>query len=182
MLKTGISSLEQEEKEKKYEVELYQKLLELFKKWIDESVAKNVDAISDLVTTGLHHIIDDQTIKFTIKPDHKASRIEMQFLVEQDGFSGDPLDSFGGGATAIISFILRVAVMSRVNCSNLLILDESLSALANVYVPGCADFLRKISEELDINILMVTHNNEFLSKAHTAYEGVKGTSLKLHKV
>lgn len=56
---------------------------------------------------------------------------------------------------------------------NLLLLDESMHALANKYVPAAAAFMRQLSEQTGINILMVTHNEEFLCHSHTAYEGTK---------
>jgi hypothetical protein len=47
-----------------------------------------------------------------------------------------------------------------------------MSALANKYVPAAAEFMRHISEKTGVNILMVTHNEEFMSNAHIAYEGI----------
>lgn len=89
--------------------------------------------------------------------------------------------SFGGGAVLVASLVLRLAIMSRLGMGNLLLLDESMGMLANRYVPAAAAFMRQLSEQTGINILMVTHNEEFLNHAHTAYEGRKEGALRLHR-
>jgi ABC-type uncharacterized transport system ATPase component len=95
----------------------------------------------------------------------------MRFLLEEDGIEADPMTSFGGGAAVVSSLVLRLAVMARLNMANLLLLDESMSALALRYIPAAADFMRQLAEETGVNIFMVTHNEEFMAHAHVAYEG-----------
>ncbi len=105
----------------------------------------------------------------------------MKFVVEHDGNEGDPLQSFGGGAACVISLVLRLAVMARLDMGNVLLLDESMAALANAYVPNAGQFMKQLAEQTGINILMVTHNPEFLRLSHLAYEAhasSNGLSLK----
>jgi DNA repair exonuclease SbcCD ATPase subunit len=182
MLSKQVSDIDAQEQKLRYHVELRQKEGEILKSWLEDSVHKNIDSMSELATTALQHVIDDQEISFRIQPEPKNNRLQMKFVVEQDGNEGDPLDSFGGGASVIISLVLRLAVMARMNMGNLLLLDESLSALANAYVPNCGAFMRQLSEKTGINILMVTHNQEFLNHAHVSYEGYKDGSLKLKRL
>jgi ABC-type molybdenum transport system ATPase subunit/photorepair protein PhrA len=164
-----------------YNAELNQKSSEIFKTWLEDLLENNVNSISDLVTSGLQSVVHDQNLVFKINQELKYNRLSMRFSIDNDGIEGDPLDSFGGGAVAFISFILRLAIMTRMKMGNLLLLDESLASLANYYVPMAADFMRQLSEKTGINILMVTHNDEFVNYAHTAYEGSKDSSLKLNK-
>lgn len=163
----------------RYYVELHAKCSEIFKKWLEDSINQNIDSIASLITNGLNYIIDDQNLKFKIKQEYKNNRIHMKFVLEQDGTEGEPLHSFGGGAAVVISLILRLCIMQRMGLGNLLILDESMVALANAYVPSAASFMRTLSEQMGVNILMVTHNPEFIQNAHLAYEGQKSDSLKL---
>lgn len=160
---------------------LNQKSSEIFKMWLEDLLENNVNSISELVTNGLQNVIYDQNLVFKISQELKYNRLSMKFVVDNDGVEGDPIDSFGGGAVAFISFILRLAVMTRMKMGNLLLLDESLASLANHYVPAAADFMKKLSEKTGINILMVTHNDEFINHAHVSYEGKKDSSLKLTK-
>ena len=176
------NSAEEEEKALKYKAELYQKCTEVFKTWLEDSLDKNVNSISQLVTTGLRHVLGDQELSFHIRQDPQKNRLSMRFVMEEDGNEGDPVDSFGGGAAVIVSFVLRLAIMARIGMGTLLLLDESMAALWNGYVPSCADFMRRLSEQTGVNVLMVTHNPDFISHAHVAYEGHKDGSLKLKRV
>lgn len=182
VLSKQAATLESEAASLKYKSDLYTKCSEIFKNWLEDSMEKNVASMADLATTGLRYVIPDQELTFKIKQEHKHNRVAMKFVLEHDGTEGDPLHSYGGGAAVIISLILRIAVMQRLGMGNLLILDESMVALANVYVPAAASFMRKLAEQAGVNILMVTHNPEFLAGAHLAYEGHKDGSLQLKKM
>jgi DNA repair exonuclease SbcCD ATPase subunit len=177
-----LQSAETDEKNLKYRADLHQKCTEIFKSWLEDSLDKNVNSIAQLATTGLKHVLGDQELEFHIKPDPQKNRLAMKFLVEEDGNEGDPLSSFGGGAAIVVSLVLRLAVMARMNMGNLLLLDETMSALSAIYIPACADFMRQLSEQTGVNILMVTHNPEFIANAHVAYEGHKDDSFKLRKI
>jgi DNA repair exonuclease SbcCD ATPase subunit len=181
VIRSQISSGESQVQQLKYTADLHQKSSEVFKGWLEDLLESNVNSIADLATSGLHNIIHDQALKFVIKQEMKYNRLSMRFAIESDGAEGDPMSSFGGGAVLVVSLILRLAIMSRMNMAKLLLLDESMFALANHYVPAAADFMRQLSERTGINILMVTHNDGFLDNAHTAYEGRKDGTLKLLK-
>lgn len=179
VIRNQIATNESEVTTLRYYGELHQKSSEVFKSWLEDLLRDNVDSIADLATNGLHHIIHDQRLSFVIKQEMKYNRLSMRFAIENDGVEGDPIHSFGGGAVLVVSLILRLAIMSRMRMGNLLLLDESMSALANHYVPAAADFMKQLAERTGINILMVTHNEGFLEHAHVAYEGKKKDSLKL---
>lgn len=186
VLASQKARLEAEEADARRKAELYQRCSEIFKKWLEDSLEKNVTSMADLATMGLRHVIQDQNLTFKIVQEAKYNRMAMKFLLEEvDGngsVEGDPLNSYGGGASAVISLVLRLAVMSRMKMGNLLLLDESMSFLANAYVSNAAAFMRHLAERTGVNILMVTHNPEFVANAHTAYEGHKDGSLKLRRL
>jgi len=182
VLESQLRSAEADEQKARYNAELNQKCSEIFKSWLEDSMKKNVDSMAELATTGLQHIIHDQKLTFKIKQEPKHNRLAMRFVLEEDGVEGDPIHSYGGGAAVVISLVLRIAVMARMQMANLLLLDESMVALANAYVPNAAAFMRQLAEETGINILMVTHNPEFLNHAHVAYEGHKDKSLRLRRI
>lgn len=171
ILSDQIKSLDKNVKDLNYRAELNQNSSEVFKSWLEELLNENINSISDLATTGLRNIIDDQNLTFKIKPEYRNNRLWMKFVLDNNGIEGDPISSFGGGIVLIVSLILRLSMMSRLKTGNLLLLDESMSAVANRYVPAAADFMKYLSEQLGINILMVTHNDEFMDNAHIAYEG-----------
>lgn len=182
VLSQQLSSLEQRDSDHRYKAELFQKCTELFKRWLEDSLEQNIQSMAELGTTALGHVIHDQDLKFRIEQDAQLNRLSMRFLIEDDGVEGDPMASFGGGAVALLSMVLRLAVMARMGMVNLLLLDESMTYLANQYVPAAAEFMRRLAEQTGVNILMVTHNPEYLAHAHAAYEGRKDGSLKLRRL
>ena len=170
-----------------YRADLRMKESEIFKRWLEDMLEENINSMEHLVTAALAHVIHDQKLAFRIRQEQQYNRIAMKFGLEQETdngtVEGDPMNSFGGGAAVLISLVLRIAVMTRMKMGNLLLLDESMVALANAYVPNAAAFIRQLSEKTGINILMVTHNPAFLEYAHTAYEGTSdGTCLKLREL
>lgn len=186
VLRTQGTRLEAEKNDATRKSELYQRCSEIFKRWLEESLEKNVHSMAELATIALKHVIPDQDLTLKIVQEAKYNRMAIRFLLEQkegpELVEGDPLDSYGGGASAVVSLVLRLAVMSRMRMGNLLLLDESMSFVANAYVPNAAAFMRHLAEETGVNILMVTHNPEFMANAHTAYEGHKDGSLKLRRL
>jgi DNA repair exonuclease SbcCD ATPase subunit len=172
VLRSQIASGEAEAERLRYDADLHQKSSEVFKTWLEDLLKSNVDSISELATSGLQFVIHDQELAFRIHQEPKYNRLSMSFIIEEDGVEGDPMNSFGGGAVVIASFILRLAVMARMNMGNLLLLDESMFALANKYIPAAAEFMRQLAERTGINILIVTHNDEFMDNAHVAYDAI----------
>jgi len=171
VLRSQISSAALAAKDARHKADLNQRGSEVIKKWLEDLLRDNVDSMSELVTTALRHIIYDQNLTFRIVQEPKYDRLAMRFVIEEDGVEADPMSSFGGGAAVVASLVLRVSVMARLKMSNLLLLDESMFALANRYVPNAVDFMRQLSEETGVNIFMVTHNDEFMAGAHVAYDG-----------
>lgn len=174
-LQQQLDQVQADVKNLRYKADLYQRCSEVIKMWLEDSLQANIDSIADLATSGLRHIINDQNLTFKIQQEHKHNKISMRFVINDNGVEGDPIDSFGGGPVSVISLIIRLAVMARMNMGNLLILDESMAALANQYVPAAASFMRQLADQTGVNILMVTHNDEFMNHAHKAYEGDKNS-------
>ncbi|KKK55198.1 hypothetical protein LCGC14_3076980, partial [marine sediment metagenome] len=135
VLRSQISAGEAEMGKLRYDADLDQKSSEVFKAWLEDLLRSNVDSIAELATSGLRFVINNQELTFRIHQEPKYNRLSMSFMIEEDGVEGDPMTSFGGGAVVIASFILRLAVMARMRMGNLLLLDESMFALANKYVP-----------------------------------------------
>jgi DNA repair exonuclease SbcCD ATPase subunit len=182
LCKSSIDSKTGELEYARFHADLYAKCTEIFKSWLEHSIEQNVNSIAQLATEGLSHIISDQNLEFKIRQEHKNNRLWMRFAIDSDGVEGDPLHSFGGGAAMICSLVLRIAMMKRLGMCDLLLLDETMVAVSNAYVPSTAEFMRSLSEKTGINILMVTHNPEFLENANVAYEGSKDSSLKLRRI
>jgi len=91
---------------------------------------------------------------------------------------GSSMDVYGGSVSTVQSTLLRIVVLTRRSLRPLLLLDESLSAVAERYVPRVGNFLRTLSEKLNLDILVVTHNPTLVEQADVAYriKKIKGSA------
>lgn len=156
------------------ESEVLDKVAELFKFLIDRLVYEYAASFSEVTTEGLGAIFTDQDLSFDVDVDQKWGRVSLDFITRDGTVEGDALESFGGGVTSVESLLLRILVVLKSGLARYLFLDESLASLADVYVPQCGEFLRGLCEDLDVNVLLITHNRKFLEWSDHAYEARRG--------
>ena len=134
------------------------------------------EAIEQLVTRGLQTIFDD-SLSFHILQDVKGKRAEVSFIVRSTLAGGkivdtDVMDARGGGLAATVGFLLRLTVMllkTDTRTENVLVLDETFAHVSDEYLPALGEFLRKIVDKTGVQILMVTHQSEFVDYADKVY-------------
>lgn len=149
-------------------------ILALFRTMIDQEVQEGVLAVEKLQSEGLQAVFDDMDLFVRAEVDVKRGQVSVELLTMQeqpDGSltEGSSLDAFGGSVASVQSVLMRVIVMMRRNMRPLLLLDESLGAVAENYVPAIGAFLAKLAERLDLDILAVTHNPVLVEAANRAY-------------
>lgn len=159
-----------------------QKCIVLFQEWITSVVDRNIISLSDLVTNGLSHVVDDQDLQFKISQDVKGNKPVFRISMINSGRESDPVEGSGGGIATLISTIIRFSLTAKFGLSKLILFDETLSSLSNAYVPAAASFLRDLCKEFNIDILMVTHNPDFISESDVSYEAINDGKLKLKRV
>jgi DNA repair ATPase RecN len=158
---------------------LLEKVGELFKHLLNKYVYEYAESFSRIVTEGLQSIYFDQDVKFDIEVEQKRGKVYANFVTEQNGVRANPLESFGGGVASVVSLLLRILVLLKADLARYLVLDEALGALSTEYVETCGDFLRKLCDELDVNILLVTHNADFVDQSDNAYMGSSDANERL---
>jgi DNA repair exonuclease SbcCD ATPase subunit len=134
------------------------------------------EAIEQLVTRGLQTIFEE-SLSFHILQDVKARRAEVSFIVRSQLADGkivdtDILDSRGGGLAATVGFLLRLTVMllkTDTSQDNILVLDETFAHVSEEYLPALGEFLRKVVDKTGVQLIMVTHQPEFVEYADKVY-------------
>lgn len=142
----------------------------------EEQQFKAQAAIEALVTEGLQTIFDD-TLSFHILQKVNGKTATVEFVV-QTALPGDRvvstsvLEARGGGLAAVIGFLLRLVVLllKRDDNQKLLVLDEVFAHVSAEYLPGLAEFLRKLVDKTDVQILLVTHQEELTETADKIYK------------
>lgn len=112
-------------------------------------------------------IVFDNPYKVRLAYDKKRGRTEASITLERDGDITDAMDSVGGGIVDILSFALRVAMWSlrAKRTRNVFILDEPFKHLSKDLQGRACIMLKRISKELNIQIIMVTHSQALAESA-----------------
>jgi len=166
------------EKEEKLLIELKRNaddLLEvraLFQKAAQDTQQKLEFHISNLVSTALAAVFDDP-YSFQLEFVQKRNKTEAELWFVRNGEKMKPVDASGGGAVDVASFALRIAFWSLTkNTRPLIILDEPFKHLSADLQSRASDMLRMLSENLGLQILLVSHIDQLISGADKEFKVV----------
>ena len=147
----------------------------LFNSMGEERQQEAQNTIEELVTRGLQTIFDD-SLSFHIQQTTRGKSVIVDFIVRTtlaNSVVDTPvLDARGGGLAATIGFLLRLVVLllsKGTRGETLMVLDETFAHVSDDYLPGVGDFLREVVDKTGIQVLMVTHQEQFLEVADKVY-------------
>jgi len=152
------------------DLELYIKAVELLtvaQETMREGVRKSFE---ETITFALQHILGSD-YEFYMDFGRRGNLQEVNFNVKSKNLDEafDPIDTSGGGVIDIVSLALRVAILElqQPRVDGPLVLDESFKHLSSQNLYRAGDFLRKMSERMNRQIIMVTHKGEFVENSRT---------------
>ena len=138
-------------------------LEEVHSVWIKlaDKIQMNARSHIEAVVTMAIQSVFQKPYKFKLIFEEKRNNITCTPLVIEDGYEYSPKDQMGGGMIDIIGFALRITLWSmRVPRSrNIFILDEPFRFCGDLTLKA-AVMLKKLSEKLKFQVLLVTHNTE----------------------
>lgn len=183
-LEKSLENLRQEIDDLAAQGVLLTKTVELFHHLLDRLIYSGVESISEIVSEGLRAIFHDQEISFKGEISTKRNLTHVDFKTVQGGVEGPALEAFGGGVSSVESLILRLLVILKTGLARFVMLDESLAALSEQYDEAAATFIKQMCEQLDMDLLLITHKPQYLHYADTAYqaEAQADGTLKLKKI
>jgi len=126
--------------------------------------------ISELVSLGLSAIFDNP-YELKLEYEIKRGKTEANLLFKRGESQIRPMLASGGGAVDVAAFGLRVAIwsLSQPRNRNTIILDEPFRFLSKAHQAKASTLLSEISKKLGIQIIMVTHNQEFIKSADKVF-------------
>lgn len=129
--------------------------------------------IEGVVTQGLRTIFGEP-MSFKIVNKMMGKRPEVHFLLVSE--TGEHpletaiLEARGGGVAAVAGFLLQaVLVLLLPNTTPLLFLDESFSQVSEEYRPALSQFIKELTERTELQVVLVTHSDEFVTDADRVY-------------
>lgn len=124
--------------------------------------------LQDLVQTALDTVFP-ATYTFKIDFVILRGRTEAQMYLDKDGERVDPETACGGGVVDVLSLALRIAAWSIGRTAPLIILDEPFKFLSQGLRPLMGEILRGLIDRLGVQIIMVTHDPDFVSIADRTF-------------
>ncbi len=119
--------------------------------------------IAALVTRCLKAVFGEDAYEFRIAFERKRGRTEARLYLVRGDLEIEPTEASGGGVVDVVGLGLRIAclMLHRPAKRKLLCLDEPLRHLSANYRPAARDLIEALAEELDIQFILVTHDEEF---------------------
>lgn len=149
---------------------------EIFLNTIDLKREEIKNKIEYWVTKGLQLIFENTNYIFefdmNVQRDEMYATPMLWSVYKGQKFRMDLSDSNAGAMLEIISFVLKVIclVFYRPALSKVIIADEPFKNTSECYIPKVAEFLRELSNQLGVQIIMNTHQMEFKEVADSIFE------------
>lgn len=162
-LKNNLYSKKEQLSHLEDELELCNLANEVISKSIEQKIHEHKTDIENIINSGLSFVFDDGV---TIKINHYISRgkVTYNIVLHQDNLYGN-IDSFGGGVSSIVSLLFRIAIISFSGNLKFLFLDESLSMVSSNYQEKVSLLLKKLSDEYNFTIVLISHNDKLCEYA-----------------
>lgn len=181
-----------------------EKAIYLLQQYADSQQQQLTQRIEGVVTEGLRAVFQNPSLQFKLsysetKKGERSKRpeVSMSVLYEHEGkiVEGSLKDSFGGGLSVVSSLLLKTVIVLHLGhrVRPILLLDEPLKdlspaygqdAISDGYRERMAEFLRMLTDETDIQIIMVTHEPQYTEVATDSYlfSGGVGTKTAVRRL
>lgn len=178
VIERDVASLNQTLKDYAFEYECHTKASHFLKELIRVVSLEQIDRVEKLVNSAIHQIFPESIITFQIVTSTKRNMTEYDFKLCRNGNpqSMGGLDSNGGGLWSVIALVLQVTFLVLSKRYPLLCLDESLVAISEKHIAGTSALIKELSEQFNMNILLISHQPLFMEEADIVYHLTKNAS------
>lgn len=123
--------------------------------------------LEHLVTTAIHAIFDN-SISFVVNINEEKSEVDFSLL--KGGQPHPIVDFVGEGLVDVISFALRVSILSLSRRPRILILDEPFRFLNKARHSAAGELISRLSKDLAIQFVIVTHSDDLMEGADKIFQ------------
>lgn len=177
-----IKTLKNKKKTLKIELLRKEKCLEFVKDVALKTQRQLEYHLSDMVSAGLNSVFE-QAYDFDVNFELRRGKTECDLYFRKGEDLIDPLRFSGLGAAEVAAMSLRCASWSMMNAiqpiRNCLILDEPFARLDVGHHENAGKMIKLLSEELGLQIIMVSHSKKITEYADKVFEvkQIKGRSI-----
>jgi len=123
---------------------------------------------TNLVTNALQ-VVFGGSYEFVVEFVKRRGVIECDLYVTKDGEKRDIFEDEGGGLADVCSFAMQVGYILLSPVNNTLITDEAMRHLALDSHGLFLEIMKKMCDELDFQVILVTHSPVFKRDADCVY-------------
>lgn len=169
-LKTKIEGLSEA-------IATFRKAAAVFQSLSDEESKKFQTNLKTLVTAGLQTVFDegmDFDLDVGLERNVPVVDFFVSSMVGGQNIKLDILSARGGGVADVVAFLLQFLMVYYLEDQrNIIIADEPWKNLSSEYKLRFAQFVKIICEKSEMQIIMVTHDEEYVDAADWVYKFTK---------
>jgi len=154
-----------------------------YKKSQDILYEKSVGSLKKLIDSALSFIFYDKNYEIIINLEDKRGAKNLNFFLKDldNDLEVSLKNGCGNGVRSVVSAILNLFVLVNKG-SKYLFLDEKYSYISSDYLENFFMFLKKICDDKDITIVIITHDPRFLDYADYTYKVADGYVVSDHSL
>ena len=134
-----------------HEQEVCVKALQALKDIRPLMAASSIEKAENLANYALQTIFETtDTLKFVDE--------DQRFVVQTSEGETDLLSGNGGGYQAVISFIFQLFLLTKSKSRLFMAMDETFTQLSDQALQRFIDFLRSLCASMDMDVLLITHD------------------------
>lgn len=143
----------------------------LLQTYSEQEQAELQGRIEALVSEGLQAVFQED-LGFRLLPGNERGQPTLRFAITGHGVETDVLEARGGGLAAVIGFLLRVILVALhpERARRFFVLDETFGMVSAGFQEELGRFIRRLCDEADLQVLLVTHAPRVGLHADKVYE------------
>jgi ABC-type uncharacterized transport system YnjBCD ATPase subunit len=75
-----------------------------------------------------------------------------------------------GGILVVVGFLIQAFYVANLDVAKVMFLDEALSNISTQYLDNFFSFVKELSEQIGLTVVLITHDNRFLEYADRLYK------------
>lgn len=140
---------------------------------VSEETLKNLEFHLSAIPTMALKAIDPDSPTEVFEMITKRNQVEAAIYFDDNGNKDTPIDSSGGGLLGIAGFGNRITLWSLDKNRSVFLLDEPFKDLSEDRHANASELLNRMTKELNIQIIMVSHQTGIHSEADKIFEITK---------
>ena len=182
-LEEVLEEIEKNISNKQEELKVIQDSSGYYKKSQDILYEKSVGSLKKLIDSALSFIFYDKNYEIIINLEDKRGAKNLNFFLKDldNDLEVSLKNGCGNGVRSVVSAILNLFVLVNKG-SKYLFLDEKYSYISSDYLENFFMFLKKICDDKDITIVIITHDPRFLDYADYTYKVADGYVVSDHSL